>query len=204
MSKSAVSKEICVSPEDLPVTFRVRSAFEPHLDNLEVLQTDMFLITHMEHTSFGNGILRLNELTDGAVLSNIADVGFQGLKGDFLLIEVPDNSIKNVLVVGIGSADDVHRTTICALYRLAFEQATKIGAKKITIPFFPGLLFDMNYRGMLAVLHCRIGERVRANALGDLDEIEILCTSQARKHIVDGLVVTKQLCPICRDPKLTQ
>lgn len=203
MSKTAVSNEVTVSPQDLPITFRVRTAFKAHLENLEIPQTDMFVITHMEHTSFGNGILKLNELTDGAVLSQIEDVGFQGLKGEFLLIEVPDSSIKNVLVVGIGSADDVKRTTICALYRLAFEQAKKIGAKKITIPFFPGLLFDLNYRGMLAVLHCRIGERVRANALGDLEEIEILCTSQARKHIVDGLEVSKQLCPTCRDPKLT-
>ena len=201
-SKSTASeKTVLVSSPDLPVTFKVTRAFRGHLENLEVPETDVFVMTHMNHAKFGKGTLALDDFTGGALCRAIEAAGFKGKGGEHLVVDLDDSPIKHVLLIGLGAQDDVHRTTICAMYRMIVDEAARLGAAKITIPFFPGLLIDVNYRGLLAVLRCRLGERHHSGALGNLTEVEILCTAQARRHILDGLKVEKQLCPFCRDPK---
>ena len=197
-------KTVVVSTSDLPVTFLVTSAFKGHLENLEIPETDLFVMTHMEHTSYGKGTRTIDELTEGAVHKAIQANGFTGKAGEYLLVHLPDFPFKHVLLVGLGKSGDVGRTTVCSLYRMIIDTAARIKAKKVTIPFFPGLLIDdVNYKGLLAVLHCRISERLRSGRLGELKEIEILGSSQARRHIIEGLKVDKQLCPVCRDPHFT-
>lgn len=203
MASKKSEPTVLVSAHDLPVSFKVTRAFSGHLENLTVPETDLFVMTHMRHTSFGKGTRALNSFTDGAVKDAIDASEFKGKAGEHIVFAVDNSPIKNILLIGIGSPDDVHRTTVCAMYRLIVDEAARLGARKVTIPFFPGLLIDFNYRGLLAVLRCRLGERHASGALGSLEEVEILCTSQARRHIVEGLKVEKQLCPFCRDPKFS-
>lgn len=203
MASKKSEPTVLVSAHDLPVTFKVTRAFTGHLEDLTVPETDLFVMTHMRHTSFGKGTRALNDYTGGAIKAAIESTGFKGKAGEHIVFAVEDSPIKNVLLVGTGAPDGVHRTTVCAMYRMIVDEAAKLGASKVTIPFFPGLLIDFNYKGLLAVLRCRLGERYASGALGELQEVEILCTAQARRHIVEGLKIEKQLCPLCRDPKFS-
>lgn len=187
--------------EGSTVDFLVTAAFKGELKDLAIPETDLLVMTHLQSTSFGPGTTALDELTDGLLLSRIEEADFQGKAGETLLVQTNTAGIKNILLIGLGKPLDVHRTTICSFYRMIIEHATKLGARKVSIPFFSGLLIDINYRGMLAVLRCRVDQSAQAGEIGELAQIEVLCNHQSKRHIVDGLSVDKTLCAVCRHPK---
>lgn len=195
-------RTIEVSPADFPVIFKLTSAFSEHLDDLSFDETDLLVMTHMAHATFGHGMEAMDEITGGAISAAIERGEFNGETGQLHIVATASGPARNVLLIGLGGMNEVHRPTICGMYRMIVDEASRIDASKITIPVFAGQMFPGNLRGVLAVMRCRIAERQRSGALGSLKEIEVLSTAQARTHILEGLKVEKQLCPVCRDPKL--
>lgn len=195
-------RTIEVSPADFPVSFKLTSAFSKHLDNLSIDETDLLVMTHMAHATFGHGMQAMDEITGGAISAAIERGEFSGEVGQHHVVATSSGPARNVLLIGLGGMNEVHRPTICGMYRMIIDEASRIGASKVTIPVFAGQMFQGNLRGVLAVMRCRIAERQRSGALGSVKEIEVLSTAQARRHILEGLKVEKQLCPVCHDPRL--
>lgn len=138
-SKSTASeKTVLVSSPDLPVTFKVTRAFRGHLEELEVPETDVFVMTHMNHAKFGKGTLALDDFTGGALCRAIEAAGFKGKGGEHLVVDLDDSPIKHVLLIGLGAQDDVHRTTICAMYRMIVDELPGSALPRSPSPSFRG------------------------------------------------------------------
>lgn len=191
-----------VSISGLPTKVTIFGAFEGDWQRIESVKTDLLVITHLEHMRLGHGPQRFDELLGNRISQAVADAHFAGNLGDSLLVETADQKIKRVLIVGLGKPDTFGRPNLCGLFRMIFESARATGATKVSIPIFPGRLTDLNLKGTAAVLRCKLSLLGSQGALGDLDEVEILCAPQATRHLLSGFSVEQQLCRVCKNPKI--
>jgi hypothetical protein len=189
--------------ENVPVSFLVNTMFGKRRNALKELTTDLLVIDLHERMRLGGGPKEIDTMLDGAIGRAIAEQEFSGTLGDSIIIPQPSASIGNILVVGVGKAAQYQRSTLCGFIRFVLETAVLVGAKKITLPIFPGRLDEVSVSGTLAVIRCRVSQFAAApTGIGNLKEIEFLCAPQARRQIVEGLSITKQLCQSCSNPKI--
>lgn len=196
-------KETRLEFPDLPVAFVISPIFGKRMDDIEELDTDLLVLTKLDHMYMGRGSARFDELLDGTISEHLRDAHMTGKKGDHQIFATTHNGIRSVLLIGLGTPGEFSRPTLCGLYRLILDTARERGIRKVTIPIFPDRLTDINLSGALAVLRCRVAETLHASGLGNLAEIELLCTPQARRYIEDGLNVSGTLCGTCFDHKIT-
>lgn len=191
-----------VSISGLPVKLTIYSAFDHNLERIESVHTDLLVLTELEHMRLGPGPARFDALLDSAISKALAEDHFSGRLGNSLLIKTDNAKIREVVVVGIGKPAAFGRPSLCGLFRLVFEQAVASGAKKVTIPVFPGRLTDINLKGTAAVLRCKILQLASEGLLGSIEEVEILTSPQATRHFLLGLQVEEPLCRVCRNPRI--
>lgn len=194
-----------VAVSGLSTLFSVHPIFHKGPEALNEVESDLLLITEMDHMKMGPGPLEFDTILGGAISRAVADQDNKGGKlGHFVIVPSPDGAkIKNVLLVGIGSPGAFKRLPLCGLYNLFFEQAVAIGARRATIAIFPGRLTEFSISGLAAVLRCRLVQFASQHSLGELKEIEILCAPQAKRWVIDGLTVEKSLCSTCSEPRIS-
>lgn len=168
--------------------------------------TDLLVLTVFQNTLLGEGPSLLDSELHGALTREIGDHAFKGELGEQLLLDTSNLSnsrIKKVLILGLGKSDTWGQPVICAAYKRMLEVAGKTGAKRLTIPVFPNRLTgkSMSLSAMFAVFACRLLQSTPASE-ASLDEVEIVCTQQAKRHIESGLKDPCQLCATCADPCL--
>lgn len=189
--------------EGLPVTFLVNPMFGKRKSDLGSLATDLLVLDLHEHMRLGGGPKSIDTVLGGAIGRAIEAHQFAGALGDSILVERPSADIGTVLVVGVGKSGQYSRSTLCGFIGLVFETAMRLGAKKVTLPIFPGRLDEISVSGTLAVIRCRAAQFASApKGLGSIEEIEFLCAPQAQRLIAEGLAVAQQLCRSCSHPKI--
>jgi len=174
------------------------------------LRTDLLLLTAMSHMGLGSFAATLDRSLNGLLSKKIADSGFSGKLGEHLLIDLKNLGHKRqspsyILLVGLGHPADFSLRTACGLFRLSLDRAAELGVRRLTIPFLTHRLTAerMNLRGTAAVLRCRVQERLsKPHQLGALEEIEILCSPQAKRHVQQGLDIAGPLHSPCSDPRI--
>ena len=204
MTKKEPLPVLNATPEGFPIAISVSAALNGKFETIGLVDTDLLVLSRLEHTILGGGPSRFDAALGGCISRKLSESRFQGNRGDSLLFSTGHERIRNVLIVGIGAACQVGRRTICGLFEHIIEKAEEIGANKVSLPIFPGRLTAPNLKGTLAVLRCRMAQHYSIHAgRPRIKEFEILCTPQAKRHIVNGLAVHHPLCPTCPAPKIT-
>jgi hypothetical protein len=190
-------------------TFSVETAFGCFSKNHpEDFETDLLVLTMLAKMPFPSALNRLDAQLDGLLESDVVTHGFTAGLGEHRLFDLRKHGLppKYVLLVGLGAKETFNTKVVCGFFRLVIEVATKIGAKRVTIPFMPQRLTaeSMNLRGNAAILRCRVHESWSQGKLTDLEEIQVICAPQAKRHIEAGLGVEHQLCKECRNPCIVE
>ncbi len=188
-------------------TFTVETAFGRKANALQPLfSVDLLVLTKQQQTISSGPFIRLDNALGGALTAAMSKSDFDGALGAHLLVavELADQPLRHVLIVGMGSSEQSTRPNVCGLYRLAIDTANQLAAKTLGLPIWPGRLTAdfINIKGTLAVLQCRAAERSRSTPQATLHQIKIFCTAQARRHVEQGLQIDRQLCAVCRDPQI--
>lgn len=181
-----------------------------HEHGVEYDQADLLIITKMVGSNLGPGPMAFDAHHDGVVSKAITEHNFQGLAGEHLTIELPTEGEKprqrHIVVVGLGSPEDVSKRRMCALFNYALNLACEHQAESMILPVFPYRLSadSLNLKATGAILRCLVAERARRHAVGKLKEIRLLCAPQAKSHLLAGLAIEHTLCSQCHIPKMTE
>ncbi len=203
MSKKEPLPVLNATPEGFPVTITVSAVLNGTTETIDRVDTDLLVLTKLEHTILGGGPASFDVVLGGCISQKLSESHLQAHRGDSLLFTTGHEQIRNVLIVGLGSANQVGRRTICGLFEHILEKAEEIGASKVSLPIFPGRLITSNLKGTLAVLRCRMAQHYSRVDRARIKEFEILCTPQAKRHIVNGLAIHEPLCKTCPAPRIT-
>lgn len=176
-------------------------------EGIENLETDLLVLTQMESAHMSTGCRKIDALLGGIIEAQIKESGFKGSSGQHLLIDLsksPAARQKYILLVGLGDYRRFNGRSVCALTFLILDTASKLKVQKLTLPIFPGRQSEgnINLAGTAAIIACRV--QTFASRLPELQTFEFFCTSQARKHLQDGLMAKIPHCMICSNPELKQ
>ena len=149
---------------------------------------------------------RLSQL----IHKQLEDHKFTGELGTYLVLDLVKlgeqrEHLRYIVIVGIGYTSEFSRKAVCSTFGMALDKARELGVRKIAMPIPPSRLTadGINLKGTGATLRCRIGQNLKAHgSLGNLNEIEIIVTRQARRHFEQGLDIEGPLCRFCSLPKL--
>ncbi len=193
--------------EQPKTTFTVETAFGRKANALQPLfSVELLVLTKQQHSRLAGPFAHLDEALGGALTAAMDREDFNAALGEHLIVDVnvPDQPLRRVLIVGMGIPEQGIRPNFCGMYRLAIDIANQLGFKTLGIPVLPGRLTAdfMNIKGMLAVLQCRAAERLSKTPGATLKEIKVFCAAQARRHVEEGLKIDHQLCVVCRDPRI--
>ncbi len=176
----------------------------------EFLETDLLVLTGMEGTRSGGFVRELDDRLGGALSKAKKEAGFRGVLGSHVLIDLAKQGVsparpRYILLVGLGDYKTFTLPIICGLMRLALEKAVELGVERLTLPVIPNRLSQhtINLIGTGSIIHCRVEERFMLHgSIGNLKEVNLLCTPQAKKHLDEGLSCQTPRCPICPDPRI--
>jgi len=182
------------------------SAAQNH--GIEYDHADLLIFTKVRDSDLGGGPKHFDDNHGGIVARTIAESGFRGDTDEVLEVELPSAGpsakTRRIAVIGLGRADGVTRKSMCNLFNHALALAHRHNAHSLLIPVFPWRTSAaaLNLRATGAILRCLVEERNRRGTLGNLQEITLLSTPQARRHLEAGLAVEHTLCSLCRIPNL--
>lgn len=182
-----------------------------HQHGVEYDDADLLIITKMLGADLGPGPLSFDAHHGGLISQAIAEHNFKGNSGEHLTIEIPgqegsEKKPRHIVVVGLGSPEDVSKRRVCALFNYALDLSCHLKAESLILPVFPYRLTadTLGLKATGAILRCLVAERARRHAVGNLKEIRLLCAPQAKTHLAAGLAVEHSLCNHCRIPKMTE
>lgn len=176
-------------------------------NGITVTPTDLLILTLFQDTLLGDGPAALDEQLGGAITKHIRESAFEGKLGEDSVIDLSQDSAspaKRVMLLGLGRSAEFGQPVICAAYQRILDTARNLACGRVTLVVFPNRLTkqSMNLTGLFAVLACRILRAQDAETLGNLKEVEILASHQARRSILAGLDSPCQLCTHCSNPCL--
>lgn len=187
------------------VTFVFNPSMGTNADpGIENIDTDLLVLTQMTESHMSQGMQKIDEKLDGALSKVMKEQNFSAQAGESVLVDCKDHSAASqrfVLVVGLGDLRKFKGYTVCGLMRKALETAKELGVRKMTLPIFPNRQTEqeLNLAGSGAIIACRVAT---FGELPKLEEIELFCTPQARRHLQKGLFVHAPHCMVCADPEL--
>jgi len=179
-----------------------------HDYGLEYDHADLLIFTKVSDSDLGGGPRHFDDKHGGIVSRTINESGFRGEVQEVLEVELPSVGpsarTRRIAVIGLGRAQGVTRKSMCGLFNQALALAHRHNAHSLLIPVFPWRTSAaaLNLKATGAILRCLVEERKRRGTLGNLQEITLLSTPQARRHIEAGLAVEHTLCSVCRIPNL--
>lgn len=155
-------------------------------------ETPLLVLGTLAGMGLGTQMSGLDSQLGGVISGAIAKKSFQGnLGANFTLRLNQEGAPAHVLVVGLGSPDKFNRKAIIRLVRIAVARAVQLGSPKVTFPILPNRQTQAtrNLRGQAYLLRKAVEDKL-AEIGGDEDrelEIELLCSPQAKPHLVVGL-----------------
>ena len=159
---------------------------------VERVRTDMLMLTKIEGMGLGAGPRAVDELMQGEISARIAEKDFRGALGRTLVIKAGDPyPAENVLMIGLGRAASFDPCALVKVVETAVGKALARKCSRLTVPIVANRMtaLNINLRGTAHIIRL-VAERKLAEVDEDGTlEIEILCTSQAKRHIDEGLAI---------------
>lgn len=169
-------------------------------EGVQTVSTDLLLLPRLagvalnpnsgpqaDHDAFD---VRLN----GLIARKIKSSKFKGDLGQSLLLNLDprvfgEQPQRYLLLVGIGSADKFNARAACQVFQLMVEQSMKLGVSRVALPFPARKITALNHKGTAHILKEVVEDKLSRVRRATLQEIEVLCTPQARPHIEEGLSI---------------
>lgn len=163
--------------------------------SIDEIETDLVLVPVLSGMKVPRDLHAKSSGVGELIKSAIRDGGFQGKRGDQLLVDTglagsQRDSSRHVLIAGLGRPDKFCGRTAYEVFEHLIEEAIRLKVRRVTIPFAPnrGTGACLNMKGMghklnQAVTNCFS----RLDGPVELKEVQIYCTPQAKSHIQKGL-----------------
>lgn len=189
------------------VAFSVNPLFGRHVtDAIAHVETDLLVLTDMFATTDSGLMKTINRVYDDVLARKMAEVEFTGQLGEFVLIDMAEEGfseapMKKILLVGLGRFDSYNPRTSCGFFQSAVEKAIELGVEKVSFTLPSKRLTDKSYSiaFTMALLRCRLEQFAKDEAVGNLREVELICSPQASRFVRQGLNTCGQRCSVCRD-----
>jgi hypothetical protein len=165
-------------------------------EGVQSISTDLLLLPRLAGITLNAGPqadadafdVRLN----GLIARKSKSARFKGELGQYLLLNLDprvfgDQPQRYLLLAGIGSYDKFNARAACQVFQLLVDQALELGVARVTIPFPPKRMTGLNYKGTAHILKEVLEDRLARVSTSNLEEVQVLCSPQARKHIEEGL-----------------
>lgn len=190
-ASSAVSVQV-QKPE---IVFEAQMGRKP----VDEIETDLILLTMLSGMKVPRDLHVKDTRIAELIKSAISEKGFDGKRGDKLLIDLPDG--KHVLLVGLGRAEKFCGGTAYAVFQEFLDEAIKLGVRRITVPFIPnrGTASCLTMKGMGHKLNVALTRRFKElQEPVQLSELQVYCTPQAKSHIEKGVNIPVEDSDSCR------
>ena len=165
--------------------------------SIDEIESDLVLVPVLAGMKVPRELHSRHEGVGELIKSAIKDGGFEGKRGDHLLLATDlcgscGDANRHVFVAGIGRAEKFTGRTAFDVFQKIIEEAIRLDVQRVMIPFAPnrGTKGGINMKGMghklkMAVnaVFSRLEHPVR------LTEVQIYCTPQAKPHIEKGLQI---------------
>lgn len=173
--------------------------------SLDEIETDLVLLTVLTGMEVPRDLHAKSSTVGDQIKSSINASSFEGRRGESLLIETEcpgttDGASLNVLVVGLGRPEKFCAGVAQGVFQQIINEAIRLKARRVTIPFAPnrGTSSNVNMKCMGFQLKQALSKCLQEHGADlALEEVQIYCTSQAKRHIEQGLniPVKSKACP---------
>ena len=162
---------------------------------VEAIRTDMLLLTKIDGMGLGAGPRAVDQMLGGQISTRMKEREFRGRLGENLLLRLDDDSIpqNHVLVIGLGQASGFDPCALAKVVETAVAKAVARKCTRLSIPVAAHRMtaLNLNLRGTAHIIR-KVAEAKLAEIEGaGTLEIELVCTSQAKRHIEAGLACRK-------------
>ena len=112
------------------------------------VHTDLMVLTALEGEELSGVFIGFSKATKGRLSRAIKRANFQGKLGQEVLIDVTKLRLpqKHILIVGLGPAISYGALAVCQATKQAVDAATRVRARKMTLPFLPRGISDTRER----------------------------------------------------------
>lgn len=161
---------------------------------LDDLASDLVVVPKLYNLAIPTK-LHCKDARVGDALRKKVKAGFRGKRGslDVLSTELPNSKGTpgaKILLTGIGAPESYCVDVAEEIFEVIFKKALELGVEKLTVPFVAKRVTSSSLG--LRRTACRM-KKVLAKVLAAYDkpaklkEVQVFCTSAARRHIQDGL-----------------
>lgn len=162
---------------------------------LDDIETDLVLLPMLSGMNVPASLHAEDPELAELIKSSIRDSGFEGKRGTHLVIERPQEGKRSrrkrfVLLVGLGRPDCFNATVAREVFEQLTEQAVRLGVTRVAVPFISNRMTRMclNFKGMAHLLKQAVAQGIhQADGNVALREVQLLCSTQARRYIQQGL-----------------
>lgn len=164
---------------------------------LEDISTDLMLVTMLSSQHVPSCLHAREETVGEQIKRSIESSRFDGRQGQKLVVETTLPGItpefpRRLLIAGIGSPQTFCAGVAHSVFRTLIDEAVALGVKKITVPFVAnrGTGNCTNLKAMSYQLKLALAKSFASlDGQPALEEIQILCSPQARRYIELGLAI---------------
>ncbi len=164
---------------------------------LTEVRTDLLMLTKFTGMALNPGFRSVDVALKGLISRKMKQACFKGELGESLHVAVdpqtyPDYPQRHILLVGLGSAQNFGPQAVCQIFQLLVDKAVELGVEHVTVPIVSNRMTGatLNLKGTAHLLSEVVEAKAAALVQGmGLQEISVLCTPQARRHIDDGLSI---------------
>ena len=157
---------------------------------IETIETPMLLVTKFAGMKISRDYDGLEETTEGALGKALKKDSFTGELGEHVVTKLGKGyAQERLLIIGLGRAQQFACAGVRELVKTAVNAAVRRRVSKISIPFVPNRTTSGNLTlsSTAHILRSVAIEVLEAKKSDGVLEIELVCSSQAKRHIEAGL-----------------
>ena len=180
--------------------FTVSPTIQAKEGGLAAVETDMLLLTQFRRMAFGPEMKEVDQGVCGQISKSLKAARFDGELVECVHIELDAEQPQNhVLVVGLGASSRFDACSLMRVIETAVDEAVAHGCTQLSIPLPKNRLSgsQLNLRGTAHLIRQAAVHRLSTHATNKLLKIQIVCTTQAKRFIEEGLAIPcrhKALC----------
>lgn len=188
---------------EAPMQVTPRFVYLTNIGNqqLEGIHTDLMLVTMLSSQRVPSCLHAQSTDIGDKIRNSISDAHFDGRCGQKLLVEtelpgVSERYPRRLLITGIGSPHTFCTEKAYTVFGTLIDEALELRVKTITVPFVAnrGTGACTNLKSMAYQLKVALTERfAKLTETPPLEEIQILCSKQAKRFIEMGLAIPVDL-----------
>ncbi len=159
---------------------------------VESVRTPMLMLTKIQGMGLGAGPKAIDECCDGLLSQCIEAQGFKGGLAQAVTVELGESSLQqNLVMMGLGTVSRFNPCGLAEVIEVAIDKTLERGCNKLTIPVVANRLtaLNLNLRGTAHIVRQAAERKLATIESDETLEIEFVCTSQAKRHIQQGLDV---------------